>query len=73
MTPDRLERQQLKWGALLNSELSWLEGEQYEENKFVISAFVGQGRRPARKKREGGVFTGRKTDLREEKDGRGTS
>jgi hypothetical protein len=34
------ERQ--KWAAALQFELGWLEGDAYEENKFVLSAFIGQ-------------------------------
>ena len=56
MTPERFQRlrkevhstakawlrERKKWAAALQGELVWLDGEQYEENKFVISAFVGQ-------------------------------
>jgi hypothetical protein len=35
-------RERQKWAAALQFELGWLDGEQYEENKFVVSAFVGQ-------------------------------
>jgi hypothetical protein len=36
----------LVWATALQAELSWLEGTQYEENKFVLSAFMGQIKRP---------------------------
>ena len=56
MTPERFQRlrkdvqstakawlrERQKWAAALRFELGWLDGEQYEENKFVVSAFVGQ-------------------------------
>jgi hypothetical protein len=56
MTPDRFRRlykevqsmaktwlrERKKWAAALQGELIWLDEEQYEENKFVIAAFVGQ-------------------------------
>ena len=56
MTPERFQRlrkdvqstakawlrERQKWAAALQFELGWLDGEQYEENKFVVSAFVGQ-------------------------------
>ena len=56
MTPERLQRmredvestakvwmvKQPKWATALQLELDWLEGETYEQNKFVTSAFLGQ-------------------------------
>jgi hypothetical protein len=35
-------RERYKWAAALQAELSWLDGEQYEESKFVLAAFLGQ-------------------------------
>lgn len=32
----------LKWAAALQYELGYLEGDQYEENKFILAAFIGQ-------------------------------
>lgn len=32
----------LKWAAALQCELGYLEGDQYEENKFILAAFIGQ-------------------------------
>jgi len=31
-----------KWAADLQFEIGYLEGDQYEENKFVLAAFIGQ-------------------------------
>ena len=31
-----------KWGAMLKFELDYLHGDQYEENKFILAAFIGQ-------------------------------
>jgi hypothetical protein len=31
-----------KWAAALQFELGYLDGDQYEENKFVLAAFIGQ-------------------------------
>jgi hypothetical protein len=31
-----------KWAAALQYELGYLEGDQYEENKFILAAFIGQ-------------------------------
>ena len=31
-----------KWGAMLKFELDYLRGDQYEENKFILAAFIGQ-------------------------------
>jgi hypothetical protein len=31
-----------KWGAVLKFELDYLDGNQYEENKFILAAFIGQ-------------------------------
>jgi len=31
-----------KWGAMLKFELDYLHGNQYEENKFILAAFIGQ-------------------------------
>ena len=56
MTPERFQRLRKdvqstakgwlsgrkKWAAAIQGELAWLDGEQYEENKFVLSAFLGQ-------------------------------
>jgi hypothetical protein len=61
MTPERQERfrsdvqaeartwlrERRKWGAALRAELSWLEDTKYEENKFVLAAFMGQVKRSA--------------------------
>jgi hypothetical protein len=35
-------RTRQKWGAALQFELGYLEGDQYEENKFILAAFIGQ-------------------------------
>ena len=35
-------RERKKWAAALQGELIWLDEDQYEENKFVIAAFLGQ-------------------------------
>jgi hypothetical protein len=35
-------RDREKWAAALQGELIWLDEGQYEENKFVLCAFVGQ-------------------------------
>ena len=37
-----------KWGAVLKLELDYLEGDQYEENKFILAAFIGQVHRLGR-------------------------
>lgn len=56
MTPDRFRRfreevdqtatnwlrRHQKWGAALQFELGYLDGDQYEENKFILAAFIGQ-------------------------------
>jgi len=56
MTPERLRRfreevdktaihwlrTRHKWGAVLQFELGYLDGSQYEENKFILAAFIGQ-------------------------------
>jgi len=56
MTPDRYRRlcedvqraaqtwmkERNKWAAAIQGELTWLEKEQYKENKFILSAFLGQ-------------------------------
>ena len=31
-----------KWGAVLKFELDYLDGDQYEESKFILAAFIGQ-------------------------------
>ena len=31
-----------KWAAALQSELGYLDGNEYEENKFVLAVFIGQ-------------------------------
>ena len=31
-----------KWGAALHFELAYLDGDQYEENKFILAVFIGQ-------------------------------
>jgi hypothetical protein len=31
-----------KWGAVLQFELGYLDGDHYEENKFILAAFIGQ-------------------------------
>jgi len=31
-----------KWGPALKFELDYLDGDQYEENKFILAAFIGQ-------------------------------
>lgn len=70
MTPERYRRlcddvqgiantwvqERNRWAAAIQGELTWLEKEQYTENKFVLSAFLGQitrlGReQPSKKKR----------------------
>jgi hypothetical protein len=38
-------RERKKWAAALQGELIWLDEEQYEQNKFVIAAFLGQIKR----------------------------
>jgi len=35
-------RTRQKWGAILKFELDYLDGDQYEENKFILAAFIGQ-------------------------------
>ena len=35
-------RTRQKWGAVLKFELDDLDGDQYEENKFILAAFIGQ-------------------------------
>jgi hypothetical protein len=35
-------RTRQKWAAALQSELAYLDGDQYEENKFILAAFIGQ-------------------------------
>jgi hypothetical protein len=35
-------RTRRKWGPALQFELDYLDGDQYEENKFILSAFIGQ-------------------------------
>jgi hypothetical protein len=35
-------RTRQKWGAALQFELGHLDGNQYEENKFILAAFIGQ-------------------------------
>jgi len=35
-------RTRQKWGAALQFELGYLDGDQYEENKFILAAFIGQ-------------------------------
>jgi hypothetical protein len=56
MTPDRFRhfredvdktatdwvRAGRKWGAILKFELDYLDAEQYEENRFIVAAFIGQ-------------------------------
>jgi hypothetical protein len=58
MTPDRLRqtrqklestakiwlRERQKWAGTLEIELGWMEDEKYEDNKFILSAFIGQSR-----------------------------
>jgi len=39
---ERLAEREKKMAAAIQGELAWLDGEQYEENKFVLSAFLGQ-------------------------------
>jgi hypothetical protein len=31
-----------KWAAALQYELGYLDGDQYEENKFILAAYIGQ-------------------------------
>lgn len=51
-------RTRQKWGAALQFELGYLDGDQYEENKFILPAFIGQiyrlgkEHKPAIKKRK---------------------
>jgi hypothetical protein len=35
-------RMRQKWGAALQFELGYLDGDHYEENKFILAAFIGQ-------------------------------
>jgi hypothetical protein len=35
-------RTRQKWGAALQFELGYLDGDQYEENKFILAVFLGQ-------------------------------
>ena len=35
-------RTRQKWSAALQFELGYLDGSQYEENKFILAAFIGQ-------------------------------
>lgn len=67
MTPERLQqmrdyvkstaktwiRERRKWMGALDLELSHLEGEQYEDNRFITSAFIGQWRRVGNEKKSG--------------------
>lgn len=54
-------RERKKWAATLQGELVWLDGKLYEDNKFVIAAFMGQIKRlgkdqkPAQKQKKHGV------------------
>jgi hypothetical protein len=41
-TATNLLRTRQKWGAVLKFELDYLDGDQYEENKFILAAFIGQ-------------------------------
>ncbi|MEJ2351760.1 MAG: hypothetical protein P8Y03_18390 [Anaerolineales bacterium] len=41
-------RERRKWGAALQAELNWLEDTKYEENRFVLAAFMGQVKRSAK-------------------------
>ncbi len=38
-----------KWGAALKFELDYLDADQYEENKFILAAFIGQVSRSEKK------------------------
>ena len=42
MTAKTWFRTRQKWAAALQFELGHLDGDQYEENKFVLAAFIGQ-------------------------------
>jgi hypothetical protein len=42
MTAKTWFRTRQKWAAALQLELGYLDGDQYEENKFVLAAFIGQ-------------------------------
>lgn len=42
MTVKTWFRTRQKWAAALQFELGHLDGDQYEENKFVLAAFIGQ-------------------------------
>ena len=42
MTAKTWFRTRQKWAAALQFELGYLDGDQYEENKFVLAAFIGQ-------------------------------
>ena len=35
-------RTRQKWAAALQFELAYFGGDQYEENKFILAAFIGQ-------------------------------
>lgn len=37
-----------KWSTALQYELGYLEGDQYEENKFILAAFIGQVERTSK-------------------------
>jgi hypothetical protein len=65
MTPDRYRRLcddvqstaqtwmqgKNRWAAAIQGELTWLEKEQYTENKFILSLFLGQLTRLGKEKR----------------------
>ncbi len=65
MTPDRYRRlcddvqsiaktwmqERYRWAAAIQGELTWLEKEQYTENKFILSVFLGQMARLGREER----------------------
>ena len=66
LTPDRYRRlcedvqrtaqtwmkERNKWAAAIQGELTWLEKEQYKENKFILSVFLGQMARLGKENRQ---------------------
>ncbi|MGB7876310.1 MAG: hypothetical protein WBL25_18140 [Anaerolineales bacterium] len=57
-TATNWSRTHQKWGTALQFELGYLDGNQYEENKFILAAFIGQfyrlgkDHKPATKKKK---------------------
>ena len=51
MTAKTWHHTHLKWAAALQYELGYLEGDQYEENKFILAVFIGQIERISKESR----------------------